>query len=167
MILTTHAVIGAAAASMVPEHPVLAFGVAFASHFAFDAIPHWHYPVASIIKDKKNPMNNDMVVGKHFIADVAVIGFDALLGIGISLAAFAYFLHVPYLLILIGALGGILPDPLQFVYWKFRRQPVKSLQRLHRLVHAKTDLDNRPLSGVTSQVCLILAAISVTALAMG
>jgi hypothetical protein len=39
MILTTHAVVGAALASFVPSHPVTAFAMGFASHFVLDAIP--------------------------------------------------------------------------------------------------------------------------------
>lgn len=159
MILTTHAVIGAAAASMVPEHPALAFGLGFASHFVFDAVPHWHYPVRSIRKDKHDRMKNDMVIGKHFAGDVALIGCDALLGMGISLIVFSYFLHLPYLPIIIGAIAGILPDPLQFVYWKFRHEPIKSLQRLHMGIHAATDLDDRPWLGMSSQILLILVSI--------
>lgn len=155
MILTTHAVIGAVAASMVPGHPALAFGLAFASHFVFDAIPHWHYRVRSIQRNKHDRMKNDMVIGKHFAGDVALIGCDALLGIGISLIVFSYFLHLPYAYIAMGAIAGILPDPLQFVYWKFRHEPIKSLQRLHMRVHAETDLDARPLLGVGSQILLM------------
>lgn len=156
MILTTHAVIGAAAASMVPEHPALAFGLAFASHFALDAIPHWHYPVKSIQKNKHDRMKNDMVIGRHFAGDVGLISLDALLGAGIALVVFSYMLHFPPMLILIGVVGGILPDPLQFVYWKFRHEPIKSLQRLHMRIHARGDLDNRPWWGVSSQILLML-----------
>jgi hypothetical protein len=38
MILTTHAIVGAALASFMPSHPAAAFVVGFASHFALDAI---------------------------------------------------------------------------------------------------------------------------------
>ncbi|MBI3442487.1 MAG: hypothetical protein HY007_01870 [Candidatus Sungbacteria bacterium] len=159
MTLTTHAVIGAAAASMVPGHPTLAFGLAFASHFVLDAIPHWHYPVKSMKKDKRDRMNNDMVIGRYFVSDMAVIGSDALLGIGISLIVFSYFGHLSWQLILIGTIAGILPDPLQFVYWKFRHEPFIYLQRLHMGIHATTDLDDRLLLGVGSQILLILGAV--------
>jgi hypothetical protein len=43
MILSTHAI-----ASLFPSHPTLAVVAGFASHFAFDAIPHWDYPLRSI-----------------------------------------------------------------------------------------------------------------------
>ena len=164
MTLTTHAVIGAAAASMVQGYLVLAFGVAFVSHFVLDAISHWHYPVKSIQKDKRDRMKNDMVIGKHFIADVAVIGCDALLGVGISLVVFSYFFHLSLVLVLIGATAGILPDPLQFVYWKFRHEPIASLQRFHMWIHAVTDLDNRPLLGIGSQILLMFLSVLVVKL---
>lgn len=166
MILTTHAVIGAAAASMVPEHPVVAFGVAFASHFIFDAIPHWHYRVRSIQKNKHDRMKNDMIIGKHFVGDVALIGFDALLGAGISLFIFSYLLHLQLALVLIGVVGGILPDPLQFVYWKFRHEPIKSLQRLHMGMHARSDLDDRPILGMGSQIFLMLFFVLLVTLSI-
>ena len=44
MILSTHAVVGAALASFVPSHPFAAFVIGFASHFALDTIRrpfHW------------------------------------------------------------------------------------------------------------------------------
>jgi hypothetical protein len=47
MILTTHAIVGAARASFMPSHPAAAFVVGFASHFALDAIPHVDYPIKS------------------------------------------------------------------------------------------------------------------------
>jgi hypothetical protein len=48
MILSTHAVVGGAIASLIPGHPVLAFVIGTASHFAIDAIPHVDYPLYSI-----------------------------------------------------------------------------------------------------------------------
>jgi len=39
MILSTHAIVGAAIASFLPSHPTTAFVLGFASHFVLDAIP--------------------------------------------------------------------------------------------------------------------------------
>src|SRR6266700_2786307 len=47
MILSTHAIVGAALASFLPSHPAAAFVAGFASHFALDAIPHVDYPIKS------------------------------------------------------------------------------------------------------------------------
>jgi hypothetical protein len=39
MILSTHAIVGAAIASFLPSHPTTAFVLGFGSHFVLDAIP--------------------------------------------------------------------------------------------------------------------------------
>lgn len=159
MTLATHAVVGAAVASVVPNHPILAFTLAFASHFALDAIPHWHYPVATIEHDKKNPLNNDMRIDKQFPFDVAKIGGDAMLGVALAYVFFQPSGESLQPFILVGALGGILPDPLQFVYWKFRHEPIATLQRFHVWIHAKRDFDaNTPL-GAALQFLIIVGAV--------
>jgi hypothetical protein len=48
MILSTHAIVGGAIASLFPSHLVLVVAAGFASHFAIDAIPHWDYPLQAI-----------------------------------------------------------------------------------------------------------------------
>ena len=159
MTLVTHAVVGAAAASFVPDSPVIAFTLAFASHFVMDAIPHWHYPVATIEHNKENPLNNDMRIDKQFPFDVAKIGFDALLGVALAYLFFQPSEGPLQPFVLIGALGGILPDPLQFVYWKFRHEPIATLQRLHVWIHAKTTLDDNAPLGVALQVILIFTVL--------
>jgi hypothetical protein len=55
MILSTHAVVGGAIASFMPGHPVLAFVIGAASHFAIDAIPHVDYPLHSISVRRSAP----------------------------------------------------------------------------------------------------------------
>jgi hypothetical protein len=45
MILSTHAIVGGAIASLFPSHPLLVVAAGFVSHFAIDAIPHWDYPL--------------------------------------------------------------------------------------------------------------------------
>lgn len=159
MTLTAHAVVGVAAASLFPSHPKAAFAAAFVSHFLIDAIPHWHYSVKSIEIDHKDPMNTDMVFNKYFPTDLTKIGFDAALGFFTAYLIFHDHLNFPLGLILIGTIGGILPDPLQFVYWKFRCEPFITLQRFHKWIHADKNLDNRPVWGILAQAATIPAAI--------
>jgi hypothetical protein len=47
MVLSTHAIVGAAISSFITSQPAAAFVLGFASHFALDAIPHWDYPIKS------------------------------------------------------------------------------------------------------------------------
>ncbi len=151
MTLTTHAVVGAAIASLIPEHPVLVFGVAFASHFVIDAIPHWDYPIASSSINPKigAPMKYD----KAFFRDLLTIGADALVGIFLSLWLF---FSSPYVwVILLGACAGIIPDPLQFLYTRWRHEPLSSLQRFHRWIHTSYRMEGIPLVGVFSQLVFL------------
>ncbi len=159
MTLTTHAIVGAAVASVVPQYPVAAFILAFLSHFAIDAIPHWHYPVSSVHIDQNDFRNSDMPINKDSLFDLVKIGCDALLGVLLSLFLFQSFRQPFQLSILIGAFGGIIPDALQFVYWKFRHEPLTTLQRFHMWIHADTDLDRRTVLGISLQTVLIIASV--------
>ena len=156
MTLATHAIVGAAAASLVPARPVFGFCLGFLSHFLIDAIPHWHYPLGSIEKDKSNQLNNDMsVFNKKFPMDLFKMGSDVLLGMLFSFLFFQSF---------IGAVAGVLPDALQFVYMKWRREPMISLQRFHLWIHAKTDLDDKTFRGVSYQILIIFISVAIAKL---
>jgi hypothetical protein len=79
MILTTHAVVGAAIASFVPSHPATAFALGFASHFILDAIPHVDYPIRSRSVNPK--IGAPMAFDKALLQDVVTIGSDGLFGL--------------------------------------------------------------------------------------
>lgn len=121
MTLTTHAVVGAAAASFFPAHPYAAFAAGFASHFVIDALPHWDYVLRSARKDVGRPLETDMSSDHAgFVRDLCSIGLDASLGFLLTFAV-AWFLQVPLWLTLIGAGAGVYPDLLSFLYFKARR----------------------------------------------
>ena len=55
MTLTTHSLIAAAVTKpLAAANPLLIFAAAFASHLIADAIPHWDYPLASLVKKEQN-----------------------------------------------------------------------------------------------------------------
>lgn len=161
MILTPHAIIGAAIAQSF-HSPILGFLAAFASHFALDAIPHWHYKIFSRKVDHKNPLNNRVSFGREMIIDALRVSFDGIMGLGLAI----YILqpaHAPWEWnIIIGALGGMLPDVLQVAYWLIRREPLVSLQRFHIWCHAKLRLDDKKALGITLDVVIVAAVILVT-----
>ena len=136
MTLTTHALVGAAAASLFPAHPYAAFAAGFASHFAIDALPHWDYGeyLRSARWNLAKPLETDMKLGKDFLRDLAIIAADALLGFVLTFVA-AKALRISPELALVGAGAGIYPDLLQFVYYKIRAtrfEPALGyLQRFH------------------------------------
>lgn len=151
MTLTTHAIVGATVASLVPQYPVLGICAAFMSHFVLDAIPHLDYPITSA---SINPsVGAAMKFDKSFFVDFSRIGTDMLLGILVSL-----FVLLPtrsLLIVLFGAFAGMLPDPLQFVHAHFRHEPLNSLQHFHEWVHTNYHLENAKLLGVISQLSII------------
>ena len=158
MTLTTHAIIGAAAAKIFSFNPVLAGIAAFVRHFLIDAIPHWDYKPRSFTRDSKNPLNDDMVINSDFIFDLVRISADAALGVALSLLIFPPSSMYAFLVVFGGAILGILPDPLQFVYWKWRHEPLLSLQRFHIWIHSSNEsIKNRWKIGVFYQTALVVA----------
>jgi hypothetical protein len=156
MTLTTHAVAGALVGAVASHNLALAASAAFMSHFLFDTIPHWDYALGSTHEDQANPMNNDIKSsGKQFIIDLLKIACDAGLGILVTYIFFRNASNSVLIAALIGALFAMLPDPLQFVYWKFRHEPMISLQRFHMFMHAKMHLKDKPIVGILSQVVFI------------
>jgi hypothetical protein len=153
MILSTHAIVGGALASLFPSHPVAAFAAGFASHFAIDAIPHCDYPLRSISLGLG--ARNKILLNPALFRDLALIGFDALAGLAIAIGIFA----TPMTLVAIvaGVLGGMLPDPLQFVHTLYPHEPLASLQRFHLWCHTKRHLDWR--IGISSQIAFVTAMV--------
>ena len=142
MTLTPHAIVGAAIASAMPDHLVIGFLLAFASHFVLDAIPHWDYKLASQKSDAvgRNRLDDDMIIGKSFFVDLSKIGLDMICGTAISLALFAVLWPHLFWVPLIGVAGATLPDALQFAYFKLRCEPLTSLQRFHLWIHTEKRL---------------------------
>lgn len=166
MILTTHAIVGAAAGRLV-SNPLLAFTLGCISHFLIDAIPHWSYRLASIILDEKNPLKKDMIINRHSIKDLAIIAVDFCIGIILAIFIFqgkAGFTNFS-LPLLAGIIGGVLPDALQFAYFKIKRRPLVDLQKLHIRFHLNHTKNIPALPyGILSQVAVVIAAIIISKL---
>ena len=161
MILTTHAVVGATIVVSIPNHPILGFVLAFASHFLLDSIPHWDYKIASHKKGEQGRMSDDFVIGKAFAIDLTRVGLDALFGLSLALLSFYIFSPHLFWLPFLGVIGAILPDALQFVYFNWKKQPMISLQRFHVWMHARTNLNERPVIGISQQIGIILLSVFV------
>lgn len=163
MTLTTHAIVGASIASIMPSHPMLGFTLGFASHFLLDAIPHWDYDLASMVKDENNPLDDDMLINKNFIFDLLKISGDIILGF--VLIYFLLGLSQPFLFLIAlyaGACGAILPDALQFVYFKWRHEPVISLQKFH--IRIQHHLENHHILGRFTQIVTITFFVAISKL---
>ena len=163
MILSTHALVGAALANMFPSHPGVAFAVGFASHFALDAIPHADYPIRSASIDPKigAPLRFD----RALLQDTITIGADGLLGLVFALLLFGSAGN--QWVILLGAFGAMLPDAFQFLHARFPHEPLKTLQRLHRWAHTDVEIKDRVVLAIASQALLVVAFSAVSLAAQG
>jgi hypothetical protein len=158
MILSTHAIVGGAIASLMPGHPMFAFVTGVASHFAIDAIPHVDYPLYSITVSRS--ANSALTVNWLLLRDFGLITLDAFAGLAIVLWLYAS--PGAIVAVLAGALGAMLPDPLQLLQKLYPREPLRSLQRFHVWIHTKRRM-SWPL-GVASQLSFVLVVIGLRAL---
>ena len=161
MILSTHAIVGGAIASLFPSHPVLVVAAGFASHFAIDAIPHWDYALQAI-SIRPAAGSASLNLDRRLWVDLSLIALDACAGLAIAIWLFA----TPPTMgaILLGAVTAMVPDPLQVVHALYPREPLKSLQRFHQWIHAKRKLSW--LLGASSQA-IFAAAVSGIAIVLG
>ncbi len=160
MILATHAIVGAAAASFFPEKSLLAFSVAFTSHFLLDAIPHWDYRLRSEAED--HTFGSKITFDKDLLVDGLKVGSDLLVGFLTLIIIFNN--SQPIYIIILGALGGVFPDPLQFVHnaW-FKREPLTTIQRFHIWIHdKKRPFREKPILGISLQAILVAGIILIT-----
>ena len=153
MILSTHAVVGAAIATLLPRNPALVFAAGVASHFVIYAIPHWDYPLRGISVGRSQ--TGAIRLNGALFRDVCLIGLDALAGLALAILLFAQ--SAPIWIIIIAALAAMLPDPLQVVHRLYPHEPLRTLQRFHEWMHTDRRLGWR--IGVGSQIafsCMIV-----------
>jgi hypothetical protein len=155
MILSSHAIVGGAIASIFPSHPVVAIAAGFASHFVIDAIPHWDYPLRSIALG--TGARNQLTFCGPRLRDLALIALDGCAGLVLAVVFFST--PTAALAIVLGALAAMLPDPLQFAYTLYPQEPLKSLQRFHVWIHTKYQLG--ALLGISSQIAFVAIVIGI------
>jgi len=69
---------------------------------------------------------------------LSLIVLDGLAGLTLAFSLFAQ--PSSRLTILLGALGGMLPDPLRFVHRLYPHEPLRTVQRFHNWIHAEQKL---------------------------
>ncbi len=158
MILSTHAIVGAAVASLMPDHPALAFVSGMASHFAIDAIPHWDYPLRAI--SVRPNSGSALKLNWLLCRDLGLIALDAC--VGLAIAVWLYATPTAEISVLLGALGAMLPDPLQLAHRLYPREPLRTLQRFHVWIHTNRKL--RWPIGVSSQLSFIVLIVLIFAI---
>ena len=155
MILATHSVGGAAVALIFKSNPVLAFIAAFASHFVLDAIPHWDYHLVSFIKNPITKKVRKVARDRRLLIDGMRVGLDASLGLFFAVAAAMPEGQALLPIVLLGVLGGILPDALHLLYRIFENNTMLlKIYQFHSRMHADSKVTDL-LPGISAQLMLV------------
>jgi len=165
MILTTHAIVGAAVGRLFPFNPIIAFLAGFVSHFVIDAIPHWHYKVESIESEPKSS-ERAFLINKRLVFDFFVIGLDLLIGLYLAMEIFDRGDYSNYS-VFAGALGGIFPDGLVFLSLIWRTKILLLFRKFHRFVHARWNINKSFVLGPLSQLVFIVIAVLISKMILG
>lgn len=124
MTASNHAVTGALIAATVP-YPVIGLPLAFASHFALDALPHWNYGSSKSHRARKFI---------YFLAIDAGIAAAVMLSLTILQP-------VNWAVVVFGSLLAMSPDLMWLPYWiqelrgkRVRNDRLDKVSRLHKLI---------------------------------
>jgi hypothetical protein len=158
MILTPHAIIGAAIANVLPGHPVVGFVLAVASHYLVDMIPHNHYEHQHYILKETNSIAS-LSHNVRAIYQFVLIIFDFCGGVFISILLFSRDWHSLFITLL-GVAGGVLPDFLQFLYYKYKHRHLKTHMDFHGKFETKNNLDHNPALGALIQFVTTLTVVA-------
>lgn len=162
MILSVHAIFGAAVSSLVPTHPVLGFVLGFTSHLAIDAIPHRDYDLTSVENSVNKSTATISSVRNNFklLRDMSLVSIDAIIGICLS---YLFFFNPAYpFVFLIGAIASLIPDFLTFVYLIIKHKPLVIFYNFHSsFVHSKLILKLNQVGGVLLQFCTVSVLIAI------
>ena len=159
MTLSAHAVVGTAVASLFPINLPAAFAVAFLSHYVMDAIPHRDYKLESLVSDGKNHLNDDLVMDMRFVCDFVKISADFGLGIILSLLLFIAVHPAGWPIVVVGIVGGVMPDGLQFVYMKTHNKILSYFQRVHVWAHFDEHPNVTPFAGFSLQAVIVAVIV--------
>ncbi len=161
MTLTTHAIVGAAVASVIPSHPVIGFIGGFASHFAIDSIPHWAEGEILLrsVDRPKTPASRTVRASKDLAHDFVVVGLDSLLGFLAAAAILWGLFGAPLYIVLLGAFAGQLPDGLQFLYFIFKPRFMVPLQTFHERI--QEEHTNIAYLGIEAGLILVVLALGI------
>jgi len=155
MILVTHGLVGGSVA-LATGNPFLGALAAFASHFVLDAIPHWDYHLPAL--DESNGPMNIEIERRGLLETYAKVFIDGVLGVLLPVLL-AYFAEVPVALVFVGCVFAILPDFLQFVYFKTKTPLLYHFMLFHTLIHSHVRFDKRPVLGIAMQAMFWLLSV--------
>lgn len=165
MILTTHALIGAAIANAFPSELHIGLPFAFLSHYLMDIIPHTNYGHEHFLNEKNTMAEIDL---KNLKAVEQVI-FIVLDIVSAILLVFLFFVRdeKTFLLSVSGAFLGVLPDVMNFLRYRIGGRFFILAREIHDKFHYNKNYSHSLIYGVLTQFGLIVFWVLVSFLAIG
>ena len=159
MILTSHALVGSALSNIVPNNPVIGFGLAFASHYLIDAVPHRDYDIEDFIDDETKTVKSIFHNAKAFLRFMLILG-DFVFALFICSLIFVHDEKSLYAT-MVGVAGGVLPDFLLFLAFKFKKSFWRYFYKVHNFFHSKDRMRDKLVRGISSQILLPVLIILI------
>jgi hypothetical protein len=159
MILTPHAIVGATLANIFPDNPALGFSLAFTSHYVLDMLPHVDYKFSNFL-DTKTKKLNSIFYDKKLYSNFLSIVIDFLAAVLICVLFFVRS-YKSLFITLVGVAGGVLPDFLQFLYYKFNMQPWIFFQKIHTKFHALIKVKNSYFWGIFLEIFIPILILAI------
>ena len=158
MYLTAHALAGALIGETT-GNIFISFILGFISHFILDAIPHQETGSGEGFFDglfgREKFSKSSKIFGLILFLDLTVLSLSAYFLY--SLGAFNNLTPA-----IAGALGGIMPDFLNGLYFTTKNKCLGYFSNLHHQIHFKHEkIKVSNIAGIASQVIIVILAISL------
>ncbi len=158
MILASHIIISGLIGAQSKSY-FLAALAGLVSHYVLDAVPHWDEYLSKEFKDKTET-GISFIKNKLFWKEMAKVAIDILLGLIIFYVLAGRDLdYGSAALALTGIFFGILPDPLQLLYWLTKSPLLKLNYDLQHALHKK--IQPNFILGILTQIITIGIALTV------
>ncbi|MDP2638779.1 MAG: hypothetical protein Q8P06_01265 [Candidatus Azambacteria bacterium] len=132
MILASHIIISGLLGSQTGNY-FLAAVLGLASHYILDAIPHWDYLSEEF--ETRAHTEKGFIKRKQFWRELINVAFDALLGLALLFIFIRIDKNANIVPAIIGAMFGVLPDPLGLLHWITKWKFLKWNSDLQKFVH--------------------------------
>ncbi len=151
MILTSHAIVGAALSKITGFIPG-AFFIGMASHYLTDAIPHYDYIEQDFVENPRSAKSRKML---------RLIMLDGLAGLAASLLLFPPQTYADFVKLFFAVAGAMLPDALQGIQLYFPNRITLQSNNFHHFMHflitRRPYLQNFPKFGLLLQAIIAAA----------
>lgn len=156
MLLTSHIIISGLIGAKTGNY-FLAAAAGLISHYVLDAIPHWDGYLDKEFQAKAEA-DKGFIRNKFFRKEIAKVAADFSLGLIIFYIFFGR--HLDYgsaALALTGIFFGILPDPLQLLYWLTKSPLLKFNYDLQHVIHQNKKQPDFTFGMLTQIITIALA----------